>query len=92
VAVIQAYFHLCAEDYLWSWRAFLTTATSGLYVFAYSVIFFSRKLHLRNTSSAFLFFGWSLVMSSLFGIFTGAVGYIATAVFVRKIFGSIKVD
>lgn len=47
---------------------------------------------LVNMTSSVLFFGWSLVFSGLFTIFTGAIGFIATFIFVRLIFGSIKVD
>ena len=92
VSVILCYFHLCSEDYLWGWRAFMTSGASGFYVFVYSVVFFSKKLHLSNTTSSVLYFGWSLVFSTLFSVFTGAVGFIAVFLFVRKIFGSIKVD
>jgi transmembrane 9 superfamily protein 2/4 len=70
----------------------MTSGASGFYVFIYSVVFFSKKLHLTNTTSSVLYFGWSLVFSTLFSVFTGAVGFIAVFLFVRKIFGSIKVD
>ncbi|KAJ3010619.1 hypothetical protein HKX48_007309 [Thoreauomyces humboldtii] len=92
VAVLMCYFHLCSEDYYWAWRSFLTAGASGFYVFLYSIIYYSRNLALDNFSSTVLYFGWSLVMSLLFSVLTGAVGYFATLVFVRKIFSSIKVD
>ncbi|KAJ3033574.1 hypothetical protein HDV00_006059 [Rhizophlyctis rosea] len=80
------------RDYNWSWRSFMTAATSGLYVFAYSVVFYVKELHIDNVPSAILYFGWSLVISLLFSILTGTVGYFSTLIFVRKIFASIKVD
>ncbi|KNC99317.1 uncharacterized protein SPPG_05567 [Spizellomyces punctatus DAOM BR117] len=92
VAVLMCYFHLCAEDYYWPWRAFLTAGASGYYVFLYSIIYYIQRLTIDNFPSAVLYFGWSLVMSLLFSILTGTVGYFAALVFVRKIFASIKVD
>ncbi|KAI8820980.1 uncharacterized protein EV422DRAFT_48270 [Fimicolochytrium jonesii] len=92
VAILMCYFHLCSEDYYWPWRAFLTSGASGFYVFMYSIVYYFRKLELDNFSSKILYFGWSLVLSSLFFILTGAVGFFATLVFVRKIFAGIKVD
>ncbi|KAI8912990.1 hypothetical protein DFJ77DRAFT_466226 [Powellomyces hirtus] len=92
VAVLMCYFHLCSEDYYWAWRSFLTAGASGFYVFLYSIIYYTRNLALDNFPSTVLYFGWSLVMSILFSILTGAVGYLSTLYFVRKIFASIKVD
>ncbi|KAJ3291850.1 hypothetical protein HK104_005769 [Borealophlyctis nickersoniae] len=92
VAILMCYFHLCSEDYYWSWRAFMTAGATGFYVFVYSIMYYSRWLSIDNWESAVLYFGWSLVMSMLFTILTGAVGYFAALTFVRKIFASIKVD
>ena len=92
VSVLLVYFKLCAEDYNWSWRAFNASAASGVYVFAYSAFYFGRKLQHADFSSATIFFSWSLVLSLLFGIFTGAIGYIAAFFFVQTIYKAIKVD
>ncbi|KAJ3201418.1 hypothetical protein HDU82_008132 [Entophlyctis luteolus] len=92
VAILMCYFHLCSEDWRWPWRSFLTAGCSGVYIFLHSVVYFVRKLHVDNVASGFLYFGWSMVMSLLFVILTGSVGYISCLMFVRSIFGSIKVD
>ena len=92
VSVLLCYFQLCAEDYQWSWRSFMVSGSSGFYVFLYSVVYFSRKLHLADASSATLYFGWSIVLSFLFSIATGSIGYVAAFTFVRSIYSAIKVD
>jgi transmembrane 9 superfamily member 2/4 len=74
------------------WKSFFSCASTGLYVFVYSMIFYARKLSIHNWASTFLYFSWSLVLCILFGIMTGTIGYIASWWFVRKIFSSIKVD
>ncbi|KAJ3092688.1 hypothetical protein HK102_004150 [Quaeritorhiza haematococci] len=54
VAILMCYFHLCTEDYRWTWRAFKTAGATGGYVFLYSIIYFVRKLQLNNLSSVAL--------------------------------------
>ncbi|CAG8605200.1 2773_t:CDS:10, partial [Paraglomus occultum] len=90
VTILLCYFHLCAEDYHWSWRAFLTSGASGLYIFLYSIMYYTTKLHITSFTSTVVYFGWTSLMSLLFFILTGAIGYFACLVFVRKIFASIK--
>ncbi|TPX40984.1 hypothetical protein SeMB42_g05790 [Synchytrium endobioticum] len=92
VSILMCYFHLCAEDYYWQWRAFMTAGASGFYVFLYSITYFVSKLKVADVPSSVLYFGWSLILSGAFIIMTGTVGYLACLFFVRKIFGSIKVD
>ncbi|KAI8911628.1 hypothetical protein EDD86DRAFT_202898 [Gorgonomyces haynaldii] len=92
VSILLVYFKLCAEDYHWAWRSFLASAASGLYVFLYSCYYFSKNLQHADVSSSTIFFAWSLVISVLFGCFTGAVGYISAFFFVRTIYRAIKVD
>ena len=92
VTVLMAYFHLCSEDYHWWWRSFLTSGASALYVFVYSILYFFTKLHFNDFSSAVLYFGWSLVLSFVFFVITGFIGFVSTFLFVRKIYGSIKID
>ncbi|XJO73013.1 hypothetical protein BDV3_004056 [Batrachochytrium dendrobatidis] len=48
VSILLCYFQLCAEDYMWSWRAFMTSGTSGFYIFIYSIIYAARGLHLEQ--------------------------------------------
>jgi transmembrane 9 superfamily protein 2/4 len=92
VSILLTYFALCSEDYQWVWKSYLTSAASGLYVFFYSIVFYTRKMSLKDTSSAVLYFSWSLALSILFAVFTGTVGHIGSYFFVRKIYKSIKVD
>ncbi|KAI8610262.1 hypothetical protein BC830DRAFT_1070035, partial [Chytriomyces sp. MP71] len=80
------------QDWRWQWRSFLTAGFSGVYIFLHSAVYYFRKLQVDNVASGFLYFGWSIVMSMLFIILTGSVGYVSCLVFVRSIFGSIKVD
>ncbi|KAI9015548.1 hypothetical protein DFJ74DRAFT_645012 [Hyaloraphidium curvatum] len=92
VTILMCYFHLCAEDYRWWWRAFFTSAASAIYVFLYSILYFTTKLSMAGFVSGVLYFGWSITMSLVFGLLAGTIGFVACLAFVITIFGAIKVD
>jgi transmembrane 9 superfamily protein 2/4 len=92
VTILMCYFHLCAEDYHWWWRAFLTSGASAVYIFGYSVMYYFSTLQIKSFTSMVLYFGWTAIMSVMFFVLSGAIGFFSTMAFVRKIYGSIKID
>jgi len=92
ISIVLCYFQLCSEDYHWWWRSFLTSGSSALYLFLYSVMYFFTKLEIIKFSSGLLFFGYMFLVSFAFFILTGTIGYFASYFFVRKIYSSIKID
>ncbi|KAI8364031.1 hypothetical protein EDC96DRAFT_608750 [Choanephora cucurbitarum] len=92
VAILMCYFHMCNEDYHWSWRAFMTAGATGFYVYVYSFLYYYTKLNINTFASTVLYFGYSSIISILLSIMTGSIGYLSCLVFLRKIFSSIKVD
>ncbi|KAJ1336522.1 hypothetical protein BSLG_007306 [Batrachochytrium salamandrivorans] len=92
VSVLITYFQLCAENYHWWWRSFFTSGSAGIYMFVYGIFYYITRLDARDPASTILYFGWTLVMSMLFCILTGTVGFLASFYFVRKIYSAIKVD
>jgi len=91
-AILLCYFHLCAEDYRWWWRSFLTSASTGLYFFGYTIHYFITKLSIKGGTSVFLYFGYSGILVLVFMIVTGTMGFLACFLFIRKIYGAVKVD
>ncbi len=69
--ILLCYFHLCAEDYRWWWRSFLTSGFAAFYFFVYSIHYYATKLDLQGAASTFLYFGYTLIMTFLFFLFTG---------------------
>jgi len=92
ISIVMCYFQLCAEDFYWWWRAFLTSGSSAGYMFAYSVFYFYTKLEITKFVSALLYFGYMAMAATLFFLLTGTIGFYACYWFVFKIFSSIKVD
>jgi len=92
ISVTITYFTLTSEDYHWWWRSFSASAATGVYVFLYSVLYFNTRLNIEKTVSTMLYFGYMFIVSVVLALMTGAVGLISSFVFVRGIYGSIKVD
>jgi len=92
ISVVLCYFQLCGEDYRWWWRSMFTSGSSALYVFLYSLHWYTLKLHATRVVTHVLFFGYMSTISLLFFLGTAIVGYSASFWFVWKIFSSVKVD
>ncbi|GAM21130.1 hypothetical protein SAMD00019534_043050 [Acytostelium subglobosum LB1] len=91
ITIVMCYFQLCAEDYHWWWRSFLTSGASAFFMFLYTIFFF-RRLQITKFVSVLLYFGYSLIMSLSFFVVTGAIGYYSCYFFVRKIYSSIHIN
>ncbi|XP_017330589.1 transmembrane 9 superfamily member 2 isoform X1 [Ictalurus punctatus] len=90
--VLLCYFHLCAEDYHWWWRSFLTSGFTAVYLFIYAVHYFFSKLQIQGAASTILYFGYTMIMVLIFFLFTGTIGFFACFWFVNKIYSVVKVD
>uniref|UniRef100_A0A667XJ76 Transmembrane 9 superfamily member n=1 Tax=Myripristis murdjan TaxID=586833 RepID=A0A667XJ76_9TELE len=69
--ILLCYFHLCAEDYHWWWRSFLTSGFTAVYLFIYAVHYFFSKLQIIGAASTILYFGYTMIMVLIFFLFTG---------------------
>eukprot|EP01012_Entosiphon_sulcatum_P007832 TRINITY_DN140_c0_g1_i1.p1 TRINITY_DN140_c0_g1~~TRINITY_DN140_c0_g1_i1.p1 ORF type:complete len:643 (-),score=107.39 TRINITY_DN140_c0_g1_i1:235-2163(-) len=92
ITIVMVYFQLCYEDYHWWWRSFFISGASGVHLFLYSIFYYATTLHIRSFWSTVLYFGWMLIISYAFAIITGTIGFLASFLFVRYIYASIKVD
>jgi len=92
ISIVMCYFQLCAEDYHWWWRAFLTSGSSAGYMFVYSIFYFYTKLEITKPVSAVIYFCNMWVGALMFFLLTGTIGFYACYWFVFKIFSAIKVD
>lgn len=92
ITIVMCYFQLCGEDYHWWWRSFMTSGSSALYLFIYSILYFFTKLEIIKLIPALLFFGYMLACSFAFFLLTGTIGFFACFFFIYKIYSSIKVE
>ncbi|KAF2027220.1 endosomal integral membrane protein [Setomelanomma holmii] len=92
VTVLMIYFLLCAENYHWQWRSFFTAGASAAYVFASCLLYWVKDVSWTSWTSGVVYLGYSALLSSLVFVLTGTIGFIASWLFVMKIYRSIKVD
>ena len=92
ITIVLCYFQLCSEDYHWWWRSYLTSGSSALYLFAYGTFYFFTKLDISKPVSGILYFGYMFILSYGFFVLTGTIGFYACFLFVRSIYGSVKVE
>lgn len=89
VAVVATYVRLGSEDHAWPWRAFTAGASSAAWVFGYSLWYYFGKMKggERGWLDAWLFFAYSAAGCAVYGVATGAVGFLAAYAFVRRLYG-----
>ena len=71
VTILLVYFLLCAENYHWQWRAFLTAGASAFYVFINALLYWMSNLRFGSFTGVVLYLGYSALLSFLFFILTG---------------------
>jgi transmembrane 9 superfamily protein 2/4 len=76
----------------WQWFSFRIGSSIGLYIFIYSFYYFFTHLNIRDFVSVLLYFGYMALVSVLVGIACGSVAVISGLRFVKKAYGSNKVD
>ncbi|KAI6178644.1 Transmembrane 9 superfamily member [Aphelenchoides besseyi] len=92
IAIVVVYFLLCAEDYHWFWKSFMVSTGSAFYVLLYSVYYYYARLTIIGFVPTLLYFAYSFLIALTFAICTGTVGFIASYIFLIRIYGSVKID
>jgi len=92
VTILFTYFILCAEDYRWHWRAFVTGGGSAFWLFIYGAYYWVSRLSLDSFSSVILYLGYLLLLVLLDFLVTGTIGFLAAYWAVRKLYGAIRID
>jgi len=92
VTIVSTYFLLNSEDYRWQWVSFLSASSTAGYVFLYSVYYFFVKTKMSGFFQTCFYFGYTAMFCAGLGILCGAIGFIGTSVFVKRIYQNVKID
>jgi len=92
VTLLLVYNQLCAENHRWWWFSFFAPGSTALYTFIYSMFWFRSLEASKMLMTYLLYFGYMGMICSAMLLVTGTVGTLTSLWFVRKIFGTIKVD
>uniref|UniRef100_A0A2P2MEG6 Transmembrane 9 superfamily member n=1 Tax=Rhizophora mucronata TaxID=61149 RepID=A0A2P2MEG6_RHIMU len=92
VTIVGTYFLLNAENYHWQWTSFFSAASTAVYVYFYSIYYYYVKTKMTGFFQTSFYFGYTLMFCFGLGILCGAVGYLGSNLFVRRIYRNIKCD
>ncbi|KAF5224342.1 hypothetical protein ECC02_002598 [Trypanosoma cruzi] len=92
VTVVVTYSMLSEEDYEWWWVSFMTSGSCGFYFFLYSIVYLFAALEIRQLLSMALYCIYMMGLSVVLCVALGNLGFLASAHFVRTIYGAIKAD
>ncbi|VDM33099.1 unnamed protein product [Hydatigera taeniaeformis] len=92
ISILTCYFQLCAENYRWWWRSFLSGGSTAIYVLGYAINYYLFKTQYRGFISGFLYLTCTALVSGLLFIMLGSVGFLSCFVFTRVIYRVVKVD
>eukprot|EP00271_Cylindrocystis_brebissonii_P003027 TRINITY_DN1377_c0_g1_i1.p1 TRINITY_DN1377_c0_g1~~TRINITY_DN1377_c0_g1_i1.p1 ORF type:complete len:600 (+),score=132.97 TRINITY_DN1377_c0_g1_i1:226-2025(+) len=92
VTIVGTYFLLNAENYHWQWTAFASAASTSVYVYLYSIYYYFMKTKMSGFFQTTFYFGYTLMFCLGLGILCGAIGYLGSSMFVRRIYRNIKCD
>eukprot|EP00924_Labyrinthula_sp_SR-Ha-C_P014551 snap_masked-scaffold_34-processed-gene-1.27-mRNA-1 protein AED:0.01 eAED:0.01 QI:0/-1/0/1/-1/1/1/0/594 len=92
ITVALIYFQLAGEDHRWWWRSLAYGGSTGIFVYAYSFFYYYNRSEMSGTLQTSYFFGYMLVVSYMFSLMLGTVGFFSSAHFVKEIYRAIKTD
>ncbi|KAL0927063.1 hypothetical protein M5K25_001218 [Dendrobium thyrsiflorum] len=92
VTIVGTYFLLNAENYHWQWTSFFSAASTAAYVYLYSIYYYYVKTKMSGFFQTTFYFGYTLMFCLGLGILCGAVGFLGSSLFVRRIYRNIKCD
>ncbi|KAL4095524.1 hypothetical protein PRIC1_008898 [Phytophthora ramorum] len=86
------YIQLSSEDHRWWWRSYISGGTTGLFVLAYSVWYYTSVADMTGFFQAAFYFGYTSMIAYCFFVMLGFIGFQSSLFFVNKIYRTIKVE
>jgi transmembrane 9 superfamily protein 2/4 len=91
-SVVVVYYRLCAENYHWWWVSFAAPSSLGLHMYAFFVYYFFTQLTITSSTAAIIYFLYMGLVTVLYVLCSGAVGFLMSWLFVHLIYSSVKID
>lgn len=92
ITVALTYFQLSMEDHRWWWNSFFTGGSTGLFIFAYSIFYYTYRSRMTGVLQTSFYFPYMFLVCYYFFIMLGTVGFYSSLIFIRRIYGGLKTD
>ena len=92
MSMVMCYCQLCNEDHRWWWKSFFNGASTGFYLFVYSLWYLVFKLELVGLLSLVVYISYMGLICFAFALYCGGVALISSFWFCTKIYGAVKVE
>lgn len=92
MSVFSTYYQLNLLDYHWWWRSFWVSSSYGVWLMAYCVYYYYFASMVMGFLGTVLYYGYMTMVSVSLSVLFGSVGLLASFLFVRIIYSSLKVD
>jgi transmembrane 9 superfamily protein 2/4 len=90
--IVVVYYRLCAENYNWWWMSFFASNGAGLHLLAYSIFYFATQLSVTSTTGTLMYACYMGLMTVVYVLASGSIGFVATYYFQRQIYSAVKRD
>ncbi|CAN1252166.1 Transmembrane 9 superfamily member 5 [Linum perenne] len=89
LSIGMTYIQLSVEDHRWWWRSVLRGGSPAIFMYLYSIFFFSRSSMSGVLQTSF-FFGYSACLCYAVFLMLGTVSFCASFIFVCRIYRAVK--
>eukprot|EP01059_Diplonema_ambulator_P014790 TRINITY_DN25782_c0_g1_i1.p1 TRINITY_DN25782_c0_g1~~TRINITY_DN25782_c0_g1_i1.p1 ORF type:complete len:585 (+),score=173.44 TRINITY_DN25782_c0_g1_i1:23-1756(+) len=92
INISLTYLQISLENHEWWWRSLISGGATAFYTYAYSIYYYLYESHMYGDLQLCFFFGYTFIVC--FGLFLmlSSVGFLASLLFMKKIYSSIKVE
>ena len=91
-SMLMTYWCLQSENWNWWWRAYMTGASAGLFMYIFCVYQMAFVFKIDLISGDVIFLLYSLLTSVFFGLICGLISLAASYAFVIFIFEAVRAD
>lgn len=92
ITVSMTYLQVSQEDYHWWWSSIFSSGATSLFIFGYGTFFYVYESQMDGFMQMSFFFGYTLITCYGFFLILAFIGFISSMIFLKQIYGAIKID
>ena len=89
IGILFTYLTLCKGDYRWWWKSFIVSASPGIYIIIFSLLYLF-KMEFSQLTSIAIYLNFMILLSVIISLICGSSGLFLTFLFLHNIYSRIK--